>query len=154
MLTEDKVIGIYCIIDDILKGINHPEDSRRKVSDSEVITTAIVSALYFGGHLDNGRGFMNMTGLVPAMVDKSRFNRRLHGVTELVFSIFWQLGHCLKSIAGASQYMIDSFAVAVCDNIGISRCKLLKGKQWRGKQCSMRRYFYGVKVQVLVNSSG
>ena len=154
MLTEDKIIGIYCIVDDILKGIRHYEDSRRKMSDSEVITTALVSALYFGGHLDNGRGFMKMTKLVPGMLDKSRFNRRLHEVSELIFSLFWQLGHCLKSMAGASEYVIDSFPVAVCDNIRISRCKLLRGKQWRGKQCSMRRYFYGVKVQVLVNSCG
>lgn len=154
MLTEDKIIRIYCIIDDILKGINHQEDVRRKVSDSEIITTALVSALYFGGHLDNSRGFMKMTKLVPDMLDKSRFNRRLHQLSELLFGIFYQIGHYLKSMAGASEYVIDSFPVAVCDNIRISRCKLLKGKQWRGKQCSMRRYFYGVKVQVLVNDRG
>lgn len=154
MLNEDKIIRIYCIVDDILKGIGHEEDSRRKVSDSEIITTALVSALYFGGHLDNSRGFMKMTKLVPAMLDKSRFNRRLHQLAELLFSIFYQIGHYLKSIAGAAEYIIDSFPVAVCDNIRISRCKLLKGKQWRGKQCSMRRYFYGVKVQVLVNDQG
>jgi hypothetical protein len=154
MLSDDKIIALYCIVDDILKGIGHLEDSRRRVSDSEVITTALVSALYFGGHLDNGRNFMKMTKLVPQMLDKSRFNRRLHGVSELIVSIFWQLGHCLKSMAGASEYVIDSFPVAVCDNIRISRSKLLKGKQWRGKQSSMRRYFYGVKVQVLVDSTG
>ena len=154
MLTEDKIIGIYCIIDDIIKGIGHKEDNRRKVSDSEIITTALVSALYFGGHIDNGRGFMKMTGLVPHMLDKSRFNRRLHKLSEIVFSMFWQIGHELKSLAGASEYVIDSFPVAVCDNIRISRCRLLKGKQWRGKQSSMRRYFYGVKVQVLVNATG
>jgi len=154
MLTEDKIIRIYCIVDDILKGIGHKEDSRRKVSDSEVITTALVSALYFGGHIDNGRGFMKVTRLVPDMLDKSRFNRRLHKLSDIIFSMFWQIGHELKNIAGASEYVIDSFPVAVCDNIRISRCKLLKGKQWRGKQCSMRRYFYGVKVQVLVTSSG
>ena len=154
MLTEDKIIRIYCIVDDILKGIGHREDSRRKVSDSEIITTALVSALYFGGHLDNSRGFMRMTKLVPAMLDKSRFNRRLHQLAELVFSIFYQIGHYLKSMAGAAEYVIDSFPVAVCDNIRISRCRVLKGKQWRGKQCSMRRYFYGVKVQVLVNDQG
>lgn len=154
MLTEDKIIGIYCIIDDILKGIGHREDERRRVSDSEIITTAVVSALYFGGHLDNARGFMKMTKMVPQMLDKSRFNRRLHLVGDLVFSMFWQLGHDLKSMAGASEYVIDSFPVAVCDNIRISRCKLLKGKQWRGKQSSMRRYFYGVKVQVMINAQG
>lgn len=36
----------------------------------------------------------------------------------------------------------------------ISRCKLLKGRQWRGKQTSMHRYFYGVKVQMLVTTQG
>lgn len=154
MLNEDKIIRIYCIVDDILKAVGHLEDSRRKVSDSEIITTALVSALYFGGHLDNGRGFMKMTNLVPAMLDKSRFNRRLHQLSGLLFSMFYQIGHYLKSIAGASAYVIDSFPVAVCDNIRISRCKLLKGKQWRGKQSSMRRYFYGVKVQMLVTSCG
>jgi hypothetical protein len=97
---------------------------------------------------------MKMTKMVPQMLDKSRFNRRLHLVGDLVFSMFWQLGHDLKSMAGASEYVIDSFPVAVCDNIRISRCKLLKGKQWRGKQSSMRRYFYGVKVQVMINAQG
>jgi hypothetical protein len=154
MLSDSKIIALYCIVDDILKGIGHYEDNRRKVSDSEVITTALVSALYFGGHLDNGCGFMKMTGLVPTMLDKSRFNRRLHQVSELMFSIFWQLGHQLKSMAGASEYVIDSFPVAVCDNMRISRCRLLKGKQWRGRQSSMRRYFYGVKVQLLINACG
>lgn len=67
--------------------------------------------------------------------------------------MFYQIGDCLKIAAGASDYVIDSFPVAVCDNIRISRSKLLQGKQWRGKQCSMRRYFYGVKVQVLVTAA-
>jgi len=154
MLTGDKIISIYCIVDDILKGIKHKEDSRRRVSDSEIITTALVSALYFGGHIDNSRNFMKMTGLVPDMLDKSRFNRRLHQLSDMLFNMFYQIGHYLKTAAGAAEYIIDSFPVSVCDNIRISRCKLLKGKQWRGKQCSMRRYFYGVKVQVLINAQG
>jgi len=154
MLTESKIISVYCIVDDILKGVDHLEDRRRRVCDSEIITTALVSALYFGGHLDNGRSFMKMTRLVPAMLDKSRFNRRLHQVGDLIYSIFFQIGHALKGIAGASEYVIDSFPVPVCDNIRISRSKLLKGEKWRGKQSSMRRYFYGVKVQVLVTAKG
>jgi Transposase DDE domain len=154
MLTEDKIIGIFCLVDDLLKGIGHHEDCRRKVSDSEVITTAIVSALYFGGHIDHSRYMMKMTGMIPQMLDKSRFCRRLHGLEFLLCSLFFQVGQQLKTIAGASDYVIDSFPVAVCDNIRISRCKLLQGEQWRGKQSSMRRYFYGVKVQVLTTSHG
>lgn len=154
MLSENKIIGIFCLVDDLLKGIRHKEDSRRRVSDSEVITTALVSALYFGGHIDHGRHMMKMTGMVPEMLDKSRFCRRLHSVEALLCSLFFQIGQQLKTIAGASDYVMDSFPVAVCDNIRIGRCKLLKGEQWRGKQCSMRRYFYGVKVQVLTTASG
>ncbi len=154
MLCEDKIIALYCIVDDLLKGIGHKEDVRRKVTDSEVITTALVSALYFGGHQDNARHFMQMTRLIPRILDKSRFNRRLHEVAELLFSLFYQVGDLLKTAAGASDYIIDSFPVAVCDNIRISRSKIVKGEQWRGKQASMRRYFYGVKVQVLTTASG
>lgn len=154
MLCNDKIIAIYCFVDDLLKGVCHQEDRRRKISDSEIITTAIVSALYFGGHLDNARHMMQMTGMVPGMVDKSRFCRRLHGLNDLLWKLFFQVGQYIKDIAGASDYVVDSFPVAVCDNIRIARCQLLKGKQWRGKQCSMRRYFYGVKVQVLTTTSG
>ena len=57
----------------------------RKLSDSEIKTTALAIAFNFGGHLDNGLGFMKMTKLVPAMLAKSRFNRRLHQLSELIF---------------------------------------------------------------------
>lgn len=154
MLSEDKIISIFCFVDDLLKETGHKEDIRRKISDSEVITTAIVSALYFGGHIDNGRHFMKMTRMVPEMLDKSRFCRRLHQLDFLLCNLFFQVGQYLKTIAGASDYVIDSFPVAVCDNIRINRSRLIKGKQWRGKQCSMRRYFYGIKVQVMTTSTG
>jgi len=154
MLSEDKIIAIYCFVDDLLKGTKRQEDIRRKVSDSEIITSAIVSALYFGGHLENGRHFMKMTGLSPLMLDKSRFNRRLHALSDLLFQLFFQIGQHLKTVAGASDYVVDSFPVSICDNIRINRCKILKGEQFRGKHASMRRYFYGVKVQVLATTSG
>ncbi len=52
-MLHDKVIGIYCLVDDILKGIRHYEHKERKVSDSEIITMAVVSALYFKGNQYN-----------------------------------------------------------------------------------------------------
>ncbi len=35
-LSRDKITGIYCIVDDLLKSIEHSEDKRRRISDSEV----------------------------------------------------------------------------------------------------------------------
>jgi hypothetical protein len=149
MLSESKIIALYCIVDDMLKSINHYQDSRARVTDSEVITTAFVSALYFGGHLDHGRCFMKIKGYVPRMLEKSRFCRRLHRLSDLLVRMFYQLGKNLKDMAGASDYQLDSFPIQVCDNIRIGRCKLLKAKRFRGRHAAMRRYFYGVRVQVL-----
>lgn len=154
MLTRDKVISLFCFIDDLLKAINLKEDQRRKVSDSEIVTTALISSLYFGGHQNNVRLFMKMTGLIPQMLDKSRFNRRLHSLSELIYDLFMQVGHHFKHASCAQSYVLDSFPVQVCDNIRISRSKILKGEQWRGKQSSMRRYFYGVKVQLIATKEG
>lgn len=147
MLSEDKIIALYCIVDDMLKGLHHYEDVRIQFSDAEVITTAFVAVLYFGGHLDHARGFMKRH--MPRMLEKSRFCRRLHRLSDLLISLFYSLGKDLKDMAGASDYRLDSFPVAVCDNIRISRSRILKGEQFRGKHAAMRRYFYGVRVQVL-----
>lgn len=154
MLTKDKIIGIFCFIDDLLKTIVHKEDNRRRVSDSEMITTAVVSSLYFGGHWEKARQFMKMTGMVPRMLDKSRFNHRLHNLADLIYSLFMQIGYYFKYVSCEMSYVLDSFPVSVCDNIRISSCRMLRGREWRSRQSSMRRYFYGVKVQLLVTKGG
>lgn len=149
MLSDAKIIALYCIVDDILKGLRHYEDKTMRVSDSEIITTAFVSALYFGGHLENGCHFMKMQGYIPNMLGKSRYCRRLHRLSDFLVTIFFQLGTEIKSMAGADSYQLDSFPVAVCDNARITRSKILKGNAYHGYNASKKRYFYGVKVQVM-----
>jgi Transposase DDE domain len=150
----DHTIELYCIIDDLLKAIGHREDSRRTMSDSEILTTAVVAARYFGGNVEHSRHFLHATGLVPRMLSRSRLCRRLHQMAELTHTLFHQLGHVLKQISISRHYLLDSFPVEVCDNIRIARCRVLKGKEWRGRICSKRRYFYGVKVQVVTTEEG
>ena len=78
MLCKDKITSIFCIIDDILKEINHSEDIRRKVSDSEIITTAFIAATNFYGNYRSAIKFVKQYNLFPNMLEESRFNRRLH----------------------------------------------------------------------------
>ncbi len=92
---------------------------------------------------------MKLHGYVPNMLEKSRFCRRLHRLADFVVALFFALGKRLKDMAGAATYRLDSFPVAVCDNIRIARSRLLQGEEFRGRHASMRRYFYGVRVQVL-----
>ncbi len=88
MLNE--IIAIYAITDDLLKAIGHDEDSRRVMSDAEIITTAVCAAMFFNGNHSKACTYMKEHGLIPNMLDKSRFNRRLHGLFMLVNDLFHQ----------------------------------------------------------------
>ncbi len=149
----DYTIAIYCFMDDYLK-ISRPKmDKRRKVSDAEILTTALLSAQYFYGNQYSACQYMHqhhgMAGL-----DKSNFNRHLHRLAHTLASIFFALGQSLKQLNTESRYMIDSFPVAVCKNIRIPRCKLLQHQAYRGYNASKRLYFYGFKVQVVTTADG
>ena len=154
MLSKDKIISIFCLIDDLLKGIEHPEDIRRQVSDSEIILTAIVSSTSFYGNHSSAIRFMKQYGFIPKMLDNSRFNRRLHKVGNLLYKLFEIVSSYFKDICCEMQYIIDSFPVAVCNNMRIMNCKILKEEKYRGYTASMRNYFYGVKVQLLTTKDG
>lgn len=154
MLCKDKIISIFCLIDDILQGINHVEDVRRQVSDSEIILTAIVSSTSFYGNHSSAIKFMKQYGFIPNMLDKSRFNRRLHKIGKLLYELFEIVSSYYRDLCCELHYIIDSFPVAVCNNMRIANCKILNAKKWRGYTASMRNYFYGVKVQLLTTKDG
>jgi hypothetical protein len=149
-----KSVAIYTIIDDLLLEIDHKEPKTRRVSDSEIITTALISALYFGGNQEKAICFMKSTGLIPNMLSKSRFNRRLHLIRELIVDLFFQLSEMIKKVNISSEYIIDSFPIHTCDNMRISSSKLIQGEIYRGRKATMRRYFYGFNVHVLVTTDG
>lgn len=154
MLCKDKIISIFCLIDDILKGIDHKEDVRRQVSDSEIILTAIVSSTSFYGNHSSAIRFMKQYGFIPNMLDNSRFNRRLHKVGRLLYELFEIVSSHFKDFCCEMKYIIDSFPVAVCNNMRIANSKIIKDKKWRGYTASMRNYFYGVKVQLVTTKDG
>jgi hypothetical protein len=150
----DRTLAIYCFIDDLLKAMQHGEDSRTEFSDSEVVTTAIIAMLFYGGNFERSRNFLHSSGMMPRMLSRSRFSRRLSRLADLVEVVFHQLGLSLKELNLESRYSLDSFPIAVCDNIRIPRCRLAQGAQFRGYLASKRRYFYGVRVQVVVTVEG
>lgn len=150
---NDFTISIYCFVDDCLKTSAIKSSAKRKINDAEVITTALVAAKYFAGNFTIARDYMK-THQGSNMPDKSNFNRMLHRLSEMITCLFFTLGDTLKALNTSSEYVIDSFPVAVCRNIRIPRCRLLKGKAYRGYNVSKREYFYGFKVQVIVDAKG
>ncbi|MPR36422.1 transposase [Salmonirosea aquatica] len=149
---------LYVIIDDILKSLGHRDHPACACSDSEVITTAVAAALHFGSNHCDANGFVQQTGLMPGMVEASRFSRRIHRLGELVADLFLQLGHVFKSLSESMVYRIDSFPLNSCHNIRIPRSRLFKHEQYRGRNASKRQYrratpFYGIKVFVMTDEA-
>ena len=151
---DGQITAIYSLCDDVLKTLPHSEDPQCRMSDAEVMTTAIVAALYFGGNLERARGLLAQPTYIPRLLSKSRFNRRLHALEGLLIYVFQVLGEVFKQLNASSVYLIDSFPIPACDNIRIPRSKRYRKECYRGYTASKRRYFYGVKLYLVVTAQG
>ena len=124
----------------MLKSIAYKEPESRKTTDAEIITVMLIAAQYFGGNIEKSISYIKGTGLMPNMLGKSRFNKRMHAVAEVFSCLFFRVGQAIKQLNTECLYSIDSFPVMVCDNIRIAKCKIVIGKEYRGYSASKRRY--------------
>ena len=88
------------------------------------------------------------------MLSKSRVSRRWHRLFLPLLDLFDYLGQILKSLNSSSEYLLDSFPVPICDNIRIRSAKLVSSEDYRGYIASKKRYFYGIRVQLLSTADG
>ena len=149
---DTQIILVYCLCDDLLKAMRHQEDRQCQMSDAEVMTVAMVAALYYGGNFAMACRMLHEQGYMPRMLSASRFNRRLHRIKPLFLTLFAVLGEQFKQMNSETVYLIDTFPLAACDNIRIRRSRRYRGEQYRGYVASKRRYFYGLKLHLLVTA--
>ena len=85
----------------------------------------------------------------------SRFNRRFHAIPESTWEeIFFRLAEQFKSCNSSKEYIIDSFPIEVCDNIRLFSSKIYSEEDYRGYIASKKRYFFGLKVHMIVSADG
>lgn len=153
MLT--RIITIYCFCDDFLKAIDYEDDRQAMMTTAEVMTIAFVAAECFGGCFEKARWMLMEHGDIKHMLSKSRFNRRLHQIPETVWrQMGYVLGEAAKRLNPDQDYLVDSIPVPVCDNIRISRSQVYQGEAYRGKIASKHRYFYGLRIHLIVTATG
>ena len=151
---DETIIATYCLCDDLLKAMHQKEDSQCQMNNAEVMTTAFTAALFFRGNHESARAMLKQHGYIPHMLSKSRFSRRLHRLRDTFVLLFNMLGQIWKTLNTDAIYVIDSLPIAVCDNIRIRRAKLYTHKQFRGYIPSKKRYFYGLKMHLMVTQAG
>jgi hypothetical protein len=151
---DELIITLFCLIDDLLKAMKHHEDPQCHMSDSEVMTTGLVAAFCFGNNWTRACHWLNTPHYMPKMLSKSQFNRRLHRVKPVFLTLFACLSEVWKELNADCIYSIDTFPIPVCDNIRISRARIYHDEAYRGYIPSKRRYFYGLKLHLMVTEKG
>jgi hypothetical protein len=156
---DDTIIATYYLCDEFLKAIGHRDDPQVRLSTAEVMSVALVAAAFFGGNVEASRSFLDEYGYIEEAISKSRFNRRLHAIYPCLWqTLFDLLAEVFKHNNATRSYVVASFPLAVCDNIRIRRCKLYPpqehGEASRGYIASKRRYFYGLRVHLVVSGEG
>lgn len=151
---DGQIIAVYCLHADMLHALGHRDDGQCHLTDAEVMTIAVVAALFFGGNYALTCCFLQEQGYMRRMLSPSRFNRRLHRVKDLFLTMFAFLGEHWKDLNSESVYIIDSFPIARCDTSRISRSRRYQGEDYRGYIASKKRYFYGLRVHLVVTATG
>lgn len=148
------IVLIYCLCDDLLKWQHHRDDPQCVLSDAEIMTIAIVAARYFGGNQALSREFLVEQGYIGHAISRSRLCRRLARVRHQFMTLFHLLGEVSQACNPENIYVLDSLPVVVCDNYRIRRCKLYRSAEYHGYQASKHRYFYGLKIHLVVTKEG
>ena len=151
---ESKIVAIFCIIDDIVKALGFRDDPQCLMSSSEVLSAAVISHLFFGGNYSKTLTFLAHASVFSYVLSESRFLRRLQRFEGHVKYITHILSKVMAHAGPCSEYAVDSFPVAVCENIRANRCRLASGKVYRGYIPSKRTYFHGIKVHMVVRLDG
>lgn len=173
-----QILSIYCLCDDFLRAWGHKDAPQAKMTTAQVMTVALVAVTLFNGNQERSRCFLQEHGYIPEMLSKGAFNRRLHEIPDAFWqALFGLLADVHKQLNSNQEYVVDSLPVPVCDNIRINRCRLYpcpksdkkqkkqgkattrdeaakKGEGFRGYIASKKRYFYGLKVHLVVTTTG
>ena len=167
-----QILSIYCLCDDFLRTWGQKDAPQAKMTTAQVMTVALVAVTLFDGNHEKSRCFLKEHGYIKEMLSKGAFNRRLHEIPDAIWQALFQLlADVHKQLHDCQEYAVDSLPVPVCDNIRIQRCHLYpcpkssrhpkkdknqspKGEGFRGYIASKKRYFYGLKVHLLVTTTG
>jgi hypothetical protein len=181
---KDTLVTVYCLCDELLKALEWTDDRQAQMTTAEVMTVALTAAAFFGGCHDRSRTFLHEHGYLPRMLSKSPFNRRWHAIPEHLWqAVIYSLAEILRAARDVRQReggleaseptsnddrealptpadlfpevaLVDRCPVPVCDNIRIRRCRIYRGEAYRGYCASKRRYFYGLRVHLVLSLTG
>jgi hypothetical protein len=149
---EEKIITVFCLVDDLLKIMDIKDDVRAKLCNAEILTIGYMAVRYFRGNYYNAHQFY--LGMRPSYpIDYSRFIRRLNSLNYAIEKVFRTLSEIFSKTADSKIYSVDSFPVEVCKIERSQGCNIYSHKDMKGYNSSKKRWFYGFKVHMVVTTN-
>ena len=149
-MNEYEIIALFCHLDDFCKA-HKLHDSRREMTDSEVLLTALIAARAFRGNLSLACKFLKENKYCPHMLSKSRFNRRIHQFPE------WLWLEVMKTFCferNVQEHIVDSFPIQTCRMARRYRSNLFVGDQYLGYNAAHKQWYVGLKVHLISTAKG
>jgi len=149
-MNDTYIVTAYSVIDDLLKAYGYVDDVRATIGAAEILTVAVVAARYFQNHHERALCILIKLGDIPSL-SVSRFNRRLHALSDWLYGIVTVLG---ELFASGEVFIIDSMPMPVCKRIRARRCKKVRGKAYCGYCAAKREKFFGWRLHLICTADG
>jgi hypothetical protein len=155
-MDDHKIIAAYCIIDETLSQLGHRSHYHAQVSDAEVLTLAVVAAMYFHNHHERTLCVMYGMRYISKPLSTSRFSRRLHALAHLLEFVVEVVG---ELFAGEEVFIIDSMPAPVCKYVRAFRCRKIpaapaEGRHYFGWCAAKKEKFYGWRLHLISTPAG
>ena len=150
---EQRMITIYCLIGEFLKGLMGKEEHvLSEISDSEILFLGYLAVADFNGNYSKAY-YYGMGMKLVRTVEYSRFTRRINQLEEEIEQLFLFLSELFKKLNGSQIYSVDSFPVEICQIQREKSSKLWRDISLKGYNASKGKYFYGFKVHMVVTTN-
>jgi hypothetical protein len=155
---EETITVWYVHVNDSYQKICHrlkkPVRSRGPdpvLSDSEVITIALIIETFFQGHEEVGYAFVSqyLTDLFRNLIDLDRFNQRRRQLVWFIEAIRRDLRDQIIDHRDRLR-VVDSAPITTMTYTRGSRCKSMVGSQYFGVVTSKKGKFFGLRLHATV----
>ncbi len=149
-----QTIALYCICDEVVKSLNIKDDEQCKMSTSEVMTFAIMSAILFGCDYRRMCLIARNYRYFTKILSHSRLVRRIHQIPEHVWMLVFGALRVLLKTQDNQYFIVDSFPVKTYENHKSFRARIFSDKKYHGYSASKKQYFFGIKVHMIIDAQG
>jgi len=150
-MNDDVIVTTYVVTDDVLKQLGHQSHCLAQMSDAQVLTVAIVAAQYFQNHHERALYVMQGMGYIQQGLSISRFNRRLHQLTDWLWGVLSILSEMLTQ---GEVFIMDSLPVPVCKRARATRCRKVRGRDYCGYCAAKKEKFFGWRLHLVCSPQG